>query len=148
MREIIERACRERGWSHDRLAREAGITPVGLCRVLRVNNCYMSTLVRICQALDLHPDDFNLLEIPGLRWTAKTELGQQAQWLARNKGWTDADLAQHAGLSLGQVESFMRGIACPRSTIAAIEKALGRYLLDPPEMPAWITQDICARAGL
>lgn len=126
MREIIDRACRERGWSHAKLAQVAGITPMGLSRALRKNNCYMSTLVRICQALDISIDTFDIWSMPGLRWTAKTELGQQAQWLARSRGWTDGELAEHAGLTPEQLGAFMRGIVCPRSTIRAIESALGR----------------------
>lgn len=147
MREIIERACQERGWSLARLAGEAGLHPVGLWRALKKGNCYISTLARICGALGLDLSEFDLRSIPGLRWTAKTELGQQAQWLARHRGWTDGELAEHAGLTPEQLGAFMRGIVCPRSTIYAIEAALGRPLLDRPECPAWITREVCARDG-
>lgn len=130
MREIIDRACRERGWSHARLAREVGITEAGIYQVFRKGNCYMSTLARICQVLGLSLGEFDLRAIPGLRWTAKSEIAKSAQWLARLKGWTDLDLAEHAGLTVGQIQSFMRGVVSPPTTIAAIEAALGEKLDD------------------
>ena len=99
----------------------------------------MSTLVRICQALGLSIDAFDIWSMPGLRWTAKTELGQQAQWLARSRGWTDGELAEHAELTPEQLGAFMRGIVSPPTTIAAIEAALGEKLINSAR--AWRTYE-------
>lgn len=109
MREVIEKRLREKGLSWRGLARLLGVAPQSIYPVRKRNSCNIYMLERIAQALGMSIADFPIDGMIGMRWTATTDEGRHVQRQARLRGWSDAELARHAGVCCDTVERFFRG---------------------------------------
>ena len=57
-------------------------------------------------------------------WEA--EIGQQVRVLRTRSGYTQADLAQRAGVSVGTIRNLESGVGSTLSTLIEVVRALGR----------------------
>ena len=109
MREVIEKRLHEKGMTWYGLVKLLNVVPIVVYRLRARNSCSIGMLHRLADALEMSIADFPIEQIHGLRWTATTDEGKDAQMRARLKGWSDMELARHVGVNNRTIERFFRG---------------------------------------